>query len=405
MLYRACAAATVAFVLQTASYSLPQDAFEPNDDCAAPPVILPGTPIGLTIGPDPDYFAFDVPANASIQIEASSSTVAPTLTLFELGCGSPLATATGQPLDYFDCGGTPRQLVVFVEAPAASSAPYDLEIDVVEIVDDPFEDNDDCQSGSLIAITSFTTPGLVVTGCDEDYFVARLQRAGVQIQVDLLFDPSLGDIDVEILEFQNGGCTGNVLASSTSTTDNESVTYVNATNPSAAEAVVLRIFMKSGGDFNTYALTACFGDITLFPLIGEQGCVGAVNNSGRPATLCASGSLVAADNSVSFYVVDLPMNALGYFITSPNTNFVANPGGSLGNLCLGASGRYSSQVLNAGLGSVFFQPDLTTIPVAGGGSTVLLPGDRQNWQFWHRDATSAGVSSSNFSSAIGITFQ
>ncbi len=405
MFQRACAAVTVALTLQSATFCLPQDAFEPNDDCAAPPLVLPGTTPGLTIGPEPDYFAFDVPANASIQIEAVSSAASPTLTLFELGCGAPLASAAGQPLNHFDCGGAPRQLVVLVEDAAANSAPYELEIDVVEIVDDPFEHNDSCQSGSLIAITSFTTPGLTVTGCDEDYFVARLQRADVQIQVDLLFDHSLGDIDVEILEFQNGGCTGNVLASSTSTTDNESVSYVNATNPSAAEAVVLRIFMKGGSGFNTYALTACFGDITLFPLIGEQGCAGEVNNSGRPATLCASGSDVAADNNVSLYVVDLPANALGYFITSPNAGFAANPGGSLGNLCLGAAGRYSTQVLNAGQGSVFFQPDLAAVPVAGGGSTVLLPGDRQNWQFWHRDATSAGAPSSNFSSAIGITFQ
>ena len=405
MFHRVCAAATVAIALQSVSLCLPQDAFEPNDDCAAPPLVLPGTTPNLTLGPDPDYFAFDVPANASIQIEAISSAATPTLTLFELGCGAPLATASGQPLDHFDCGGAPRQMVVLVEDLAANAAPYELNIDLVEVVDDPFEDNDDCQSGSLIAITDFTTPNLVVTGCDEDYFVARLQRADVQIQVDLLFDHSLGDIDVEILEFQGGTCTGNVLASSSSTTDNESVMYVNTTNPSAAEAVVIRVFLKNGEGFSAYALTACFGDVNLFPLLGEQGCAGAVNSSGSPATLCASGSPIAIDNDVRLYVVDLPLNSLGYFITSPATGFAANPGGSLGNLCLGAAGRYSTQVLNAGLGSVFFQPDLASIPVAGGGSTVLVPGDRQNWQFWHRDAAPGGAASSNFSSSIGITFQ
>ncbi len=402
-----CAAVPVTLLLQAAAHSLPQDSFEPNDDCVAPPLVLNGLTPNLTLGPDPDYFAIDVPANAQIVIEAKSpppGTAMYNVALFELGCGSPLATASGQALSYFDCGGAARQLAVLVTASGAVQAPYELFVDANEIVDDALEDNDSCQSSSLISLQDFTTPDLMVTGCDEDYFFARLLRADVQIQVDLLFDHSLGDVDLEILEFQGGVCTGNVLASSTSTTDNESVTYVNTTNPSTQQAVVVRAFMKNGEGFNSYALTACFGDATLFPLIGEQGCAGVVNATGRPATLCGIGSEVASDNSVSLYVVDLPVNAVGYFITAPTTNFVAAPGGSLGNLCLGAPGRYVTQVLTAGAGSVFFQPDLTAVPVAGGGSMALQPGDRQYWQFWHRDSN-GGLPASNFSSSIGITFQ
>ena len=401
------AAVTATFLLQSAAHCLPQDVYEPNDSCVAPPLVLNGVTTSLTLGPDPDYFAIDVPANAHIMIEAISpapGTAMYDVSLYELGCGSALATVSGQSLSYFDCGGTARQLAVLVSGNGVAQAPYELMVAAAEVVDDALEDNDSCQSSSLISLQDFTTPDLVVTGCDEDYFFARLLRADVQVQVDLLFDHSLGDIDLEILEFQGGVCTGNVLASSTSTTDNESVTYVNTTNPSTQQAVVVRAFMKSGEGFNSYALTACFGDASLFPLVGEQNCAGEVNATGRPATLCGIGSALAADNAISLYVVDLPMNAVGYFITAPTTGFVAAPGGSLGNLCLGAPGRYVTQVLTAGAGSVFFQPDLTAVPVAGGGSVALQPGGRQYWQFWHRDSN-GGLPASNFSSSIGITFQ
>lgn len=400
-------AVTAALLLQSAALALPQDTYEPNNTCVAPPVVLNGVTPNLTLGPDPDYFAIDVPANAHIVIEALSpapGTAMYDVSLFELGCGAPLATASGQALSYFDCGGAPRQLTVLVNGAGVAQAPYELMVAATEVVDDALEDNDSCQSSSLISLQDFTTPDLMVTGCDEDYFFARLLRADVQLQVDLLFDHSQGDIDLEVLEFSGGVCTGNVLASSTSTTDNESITYVNTTNPSTQQAVVVRAFMKNGEGFNSYALTACFGDASLFPLVGEQGCAGEVNATGRPATLCGIGSEVAADNSISLYVVDLPINAVGYFITAPTTGFVAAPGGSLGNLCLGAPGRYVTQVLTAAAGSVFFQPDLTAVPVAGGGSVALQPGDRQYWQFWHRDSN-GGLPASNFSSSIGITFQ
>ena len=69
-------AVTAALLLQSAALALPQDSYEPNDTCVAPPVVLNGVTPNLTLGPDPDYFAIDVPANAHIVIEALSPAIA-----------------------------------------------------------------------------------------------------------------------------------------------------------------------------------------------------------------------------------------------------------------------------------------------------------------------------------------
>lgn len=400
---RATVAALAAFA--SATPVLAQDMFEPNDICTDAAFVPLGQLTGLTLGPDDDYFLVNVPGNADITVDARDmSSNSLDVILYEVGCGAMLSSVTGATLEYFDCGGPARQMVIHVPANGAMNLDYTLDISAVEVVDDSFEDNDSCASGSLVAIQSFTTLGIQVTGCDEDYFIARLQRSGVQIQVDVLFDHDEGDIDVELLEFSAGACTGNVLASSTSTDDNESVTYTNTSSPSMAQAVVVRVFMKNGTGHNEYALSACFGDRTIDALIGTQQCAGAANSTGRPATLCALGSDFVADNNVKLYCVDLPAGSAGYFITAPDSDFAANPGGSQGNLCLGTPGRYSTSVLFTGSGSVFFQPNLNSIPVAGGGNTALVPGDRQLWQFWHRDFV-GGSATSNFSSAIDITFQ
>lgn len=381
--------------------AIAQDSFEPNDDCVAPPLILLGTTPALTAGPDDDYFAVAIPANADITINALDGLGGSLdVTLYELGCGSPVASATGAPLNYFDCGGTARDVVIHVAGAGLTDEPYTLEVAAAEIADDVFEDNDTCSSGSLVSISSFTMPGLVVTGCDEDYYVGRVQNAGVEIQIDVVFSHAQGDVDIELW---NLGCT-TMLASSLSTDDNESLRYMNTSAPSMAEAVVVRVFMKNGEGFADYSLTACFGN-DLLPNIGNQVCSAVLNSTSRPATLCTRGSDVALDNEVFAYVVDLPMGSAGYFITSPTFEIALNPGGSLGNLCLDVPGRYNYDAHFTGAASaVFYQPDLSVTPVAGGSFTALMAGTTQLWQYWYRDSV-GGSAVSNFSTAVQISFQ
>ncbi len=66
----------------------------------------------------------------------------------------------------------------------------------------------------------------------------------------------------------------------------------------------------------------------------------------------------------------LPNNAFGFFLTSGTAGFVANPGGSMGNLCLsGAIGRYvgQGQIKNSGATGAFsLGIDLTQTPTPTG---------------------------------------
>ncbi len=391
------------FVLAALSLTAPtlaQDAFEPNDDCIAPPLIPLGTTTGLTSGPDDDFFTFAIPANADITINALDGLGnSLDVELFETTCGVSIASATAAPLNFFDCGGLARDVVVQVSGAGLTDEAYTLEVVAAEILDDMNEDNDTCSTGALVSLSSFTMPGLVVTGCDEDYYVGRLQNAGVEIQIDVLFSHDQGDIDIELYDL---GCN-TLLASSLSMDDNESLRYMNTTFPSMPEAVVVRVFMKNGTGFGDYSLTACFGN-DLLPTIGNQACTAVLNSTNRPATLCARGSDIALDDSVFLYVVDLPTNSVGYFISSPIFKLALNPGGSLGNLCLDVPGRYNFNPLFTGPGTaVFYQPDLTQTPVGGGGFTSLTAGTTQLWQFWYRDSV-GGSAVSNFSTALEIPF-
>jgi len=96
---------------------------------------------------------------------------------------------------------------------------------------------------------------------------------------------------------------------------------------------------------------------------------------------------------------------VGYFLTSQTQGFVANAGGSQGNLCLGGSiGRYINSVLSSGpAGTYSLQLDLTAVPQPTGFVGVTA-GETWNFQSWYRDQL-LGFPSSNFTEAIEILFQ
>ncbi|MEM9382918.1 MAG: hypothetical protein AAGB93_23415 [Planctomycetota bacterium] len=396
-----CAVAAMFLIAASASLAAPQDPFEPNDTCGTSTAVNLGTTINLTVGPDDDYYRADVQDNSEIIAIALDGSGDPlSIEILEAGCGTVIASATNAPIRYFDCGGLARDIVVRVPGAMLTDEPYSLLVTSNEVVDDNLEDNDSCGLGSSIAISTFTTPDLVVTACDEDFFVARLENAGVELQVDALFTQFRGDIDLELWD---AGCN-TLLASSLSSTANESIRYVNTTSPSMPEDVVVRVFMKNGVGNNTYALTACFAD-TDDPSVGVQSCAGEINSTGRPGTLCGRGSDVANDNRLLLYVVDLPNASAGYFITSPTAGFTATPAGSVGNLCLATPGRYSFDPQFTGnANAVFYQPNLLMTPIAGGGFSPVTAGQRQFWQYWYRDSV-GGVAVSKFSSALCVEFQ
>ena len=148
------------------------------------------------------------------------------------------------------------------------------------------------------------------------------------------------------------------------------------------------------------------GVLTISEGIGTQICSAQANASGAGASLVMNGSAIAADNDLTLDVRNLPADSLGYFLTSMDTIFLAGAGGSAGDLCIASTaiGRYAGNVLDSGAaGSVSFSPDLTAIP-GPTGTVAAMAGETRFFQYWTRDL-SGGNSTSNFSTAAGITFQ
>ena len=140
--------------------------------------------------------------------------------------------------------------------------------------------------------------------------------------------------------------------------------------------------------------------------IGTEYCPTNPNSTGASGVLAATGSVTASDNDVTLVASSLPSVAFGYFITSETQGFIANPGGSEGNLCVsGSIGRYvgPGQVQNSGPdGSFSLVLDLTQTPTPGGFVPVVA-GETRNYQAWHRDAGMSGPSS-NLTNGVSISF-
>ena len=142
--------------------------------------------------------------------------------------------------------------------------------------------------------------------------------------------------------------------------------------------------------------------------LGTRYCSPAVvNSTGVPAELGALGSLVVATNTLAVEAEHLPLSSFGYFLTSRTQGFVANPGGSTGNLCLGgAIGRFvgPGQIQSSGTtGEISLGIDLTALP-SPTGPVAGVAGETWNFQAWYRDAV-GGAATSNFTDGLALTLQ
>ena len=139
--------------------------------------------------------------------------------------------------------------------------------------------------------------------------------------------------------------------------------------------------------------------------IGNNYCNANQNSTGQTGVMTAAGSNTVALNDLQLTASNLPNNAFAYFLASRLQGFIANPGGSSGNICLGgAIGRGAGGIVNTGLlGRATVTINLTSIPQPTGAVPVLA-GETWNFQCWHRDAV-GGVPTSNFSDGYAITFE
>jgi len=139
---------------------------------------------------------------------------------------------------------------------------------------------------------------------------------------------------------------------------------------------------------------------------GTNYCQANANSTGIAASMAATGSANVAANSLVLEANDMPNNSFGFFVTSLTQGFVANPGGSSGNLCLGgAIGRYvgPGQIKNSGgTGGISLAVDNTMHP-SPTGFVMVAAGETWNYQAWFRDTTPGGPATSNFTDGLEIT--
>ncbi|MEZ6014171.1 MAG: zinc metalloprotease [Planctomycetota bacterium] len=141
------------------------------------------------------------------------------------------------------------------------------------------------------------------------------------------------------------------------------------------------------------------------PTLGTNYCTANANSSGMPGLLVGSGTRDLANNDFALVATQLPLNSIGFFIASRTQAFIANAGGSSGNLCVGGStGRYLSQLGNSGFfGQIPLAVDVHSMPQPNG-NVAAQAGETWNFQLWHRDAV-LGFPTSNFTDGYSITFQ
>ena len=140
-------------------------------------------------------------------------------------------------------------------------------------------------------------------------------------------------------------------------------------------------------------------------LFAQNYCMANVNSTGADGLI----SLTAADlpgRTIDLTASDLPAGVFGFFITSLDDGFVAGPGGSAGNLCLGGEiGRgLGGGPQNSGTGGSFTGTvDLDMIPTPSNGFVPVMAGETRYFQAWHRDSQ-IGIPISNFTNGLRITF-
>ena len=143
-----------------------------------------------------------------------------------------------------------------------------------------------------------------------------------------------------------------------------------------------------------------------FIITGDCGityCTNVPTSTGFPGRIRAIGSDDVSDNNLAIQAYQLPVNTFGLLLGSNAPGFVANPGGSQGNLCiLGDIGRYNSDVSNSGAsGSFVISLDLNAIP-SPTGPTAAVAGITRYWQVWFRDSNPTPTS--NYTEAVRVLF-
>jgi hypothetical protein len=180
--------------------------------------------------------------------------------------------------------------------------------------------------------------------------------------------------------------------------------WFTADAPPTMAGASLGLF-KPGNPGNQSVLLLAPNDGNGNNVFAQNYCVANANSTGGTGLMTVT-DVDLMNRSIDVTASGLPANAFGFFITSLQDGFVANPGGSAGNLCIvGSIGRgvgggiQTSDASGAFTGVV----DLDMIPTPNSGDISVMPGETRFFQAWHRDSL-IGIPVSNFTNGLRVTF-
>ncbi|MEL6311857.1 MAG: hypothetical protein AAFQ17_05740, partial [Pseudomonadota bacterium] len=138
---------------------------------------------------------------------------------------------------------------------------------------------------------------------------------------------------------------------------------------------------------------------------GRHDCDGTFNSTSDRGFLTLYGDQATTTAKV-LAASALPAGTFALLLVGTDPAVVPSPGGSEGVLCLGGTiGRYNSSIASPdAAGTVDFSVDPAALPI-GIGSVAATAGSTFQWQVWHRDVTSSGAVTSNFTNSVALRFE
>ena len=422
-----CQAAIAALLLafgSAAAAAVPlqcgEDSLEDNDTCGtALPISTPFSAAGLAVyKTDSDYYSLTVAPGQELQIDLFflHLTADVDLFLYDLAgpCGGLTAlsrsdsSSNDESLRWVNTGNSPVDVAIKVLVFPGSLAQCNnyeilvtlgLPVDLCDasVSDDPFEDNDICMAAFPIQFGLIQD--LWVSRDDSDFWSFTVQP-GDAVDAQIFFSDAVSDLDIFLYDAAGpcgGGFATGELATGFTQTDNERIIWTNT--GSTARNVILQVIVFFSGSCNNYDMEI---DVAGGGL-GTNYCLAEPNSTGVIGLISAAGTTSVAMNDLRLSAKQLPTNAFGFFLNSLTQGFVAGPGNSDGNLCLGGSvGRHSQMIQNSGGGgSISITLDLTALPQPMGFVSASA-GETWHFQAWHRDTASGGGVTSNFTNGITL---
>lgn len=409
------------------------DAFEPNDVCAAAVPIGAGLHPGLVVGDtDPDHYTIDVEPGQrlSVDLTFALSSVEGTVWMYEDAACTNLVSATSFDGSSYtgDWTNATRSTVTLrlrceLDFFETGCRTYSLQLGLATdpcldpASEDAFEDGDTCATAAPLADGTYTDR--FVSKYDRDVYAIRLAPGG-SLDATLECEPADGLVVMSLYDDAPGTCMDAAFRVETADGPQaiKSLSHTNTTGGEVTYYLDVELWAQHYEDCNTYDLhlvttggvdgvPTCLGDGSHDDGAGPVACpcgnesttgagAGCRNSLGVGATLAATGTSVVAADDLALHVAGARPGQPAVLIQGATR--IATPFRG-GILCTGSPTE---------------RVEVLTLDAAGAASTTsslvtegnVSVGQTRHYQVWYRDpASGACLAGSNLSSGVSVVWR